>query len=197
MVQKLTIGPLFIPSVSPELKSIRTESLTIDAEGSPSVQHISSTQKGHTFSAPKIPQSLTKTPSVQHTPRFHTKNPSIQHQNPSVQHALHFHTNNPSVPHNPQFHTTLSSTPPSVPHNPQFHITNPSVQHPLVAHQNPSVQHKKNWQKIALHKRALQLFPLRQRILNGLFGFFSGVFWVTLFWCGIEGCVELRGFLKV
>ena len=34
---------------------------------SPSVQHISSTQKGHSFSAPKNPQ-------------FHTKNPSVPHQ---------------------------------------------------------------------------------------------------------------------
>ena len=38
----------------------------------PSVQHISSTQKGHFFSAPKTPQFHTKNPSVQHTPQ--TKN---------------------------------------------------------------------------------------------------------------------------
>ena len=35
---------------------------------SPSVQHISSTQKGHSFSASKIPQFHTWNPSVQYTP---------------------------------------------------------------------------------------------------------------------------------
>ena len=39
----------------------------------PSVRHISSTQKGRSFSAPKIPQFHIKNPSVQHIPQFHTK----------------------------------------------------------------------------------------------------------------------------
>ena len=43
----------------------------------PSVQHINSTQKDHSFSAPKIPQFHTTNPSVQHTPQFHTENPSV------------------------------------------------------------------------------------------------------------------------
>ena len=57
----------------------------------PWVQHIGSTQKGHSFSASKIPQFNTENPSDQHTPHFHT----------------------PSVLHTPQFHTPLGSTPPS------------------------------------------------------------------------------------
>ena len=56
----------------------------------PSVQHTSSTQKGHSFSAPEIPKFHTKNPSVQHnplsstpkTPQFHTKNPSVPHRKP-------------------------------------------------------------------------------------------------------------------
>ena len=36
--------------------------------GSSSVQHISPTQKDHSFSAPEIPQFHTKNPSVQHNP---------------------------------------------------------------------------------------------------------------------------------
>ena len=69
----------------------------VSVKGSPSVQQISSTNKGLSFSATTIPQ-------------FHTKNPSVQHQNPSVSHnpQFHppqFHTKNPSVPNTPQFHT--------------------------------------------------------------------------------------------
>ena len=61
----------------------------------PSVQHISSTQKGHSFSAPKIPQ-------------FHTKNPSVPH--PSVQHQKSLSsTPFSSTPKTPQFHTKKSS----------------------------------------------------------------------------------------
>ena len=69
----------------------------------PSVQHISSTQKGHSFSAPKIPQFHTKNPSVQHKPlsstpknpqfhppQFHTKNPSVPHKKPLYKRALQF-----------------------------------------------------------------------------------------------------------
>ena len=48
--------------------------------GSPSVQHISSIQKGQSFSAPKIPQFHTENPPVQHTRQFHTKNPSVPHR---------------------------------------------------------------------------------------------------------------------
>ena len=87
----------------------------------PSVQHISSIQKGQSFSAPKIPQFNTKNPSVQHnplsstpkTPQFHTKNPSVQH-NPLS-----------STPKTPEFHS------------PQFHTQNPSVPAPSVPHQKP------------------------------------------------------------
>ena len=50
----------------------------------PSIQQISSTQKGHSFSAPKIPQFHTKNSSVQHAPQFHIKNPSVQHREPRV-----------------------------------------------------------------------------------------------------------------
>ena len=55
----------------------------------PSVQHISSTQKDHSFSAPEPFSS--SSPSVHHqnplsstpkTPHFHTKYPSVQNQNP-------------------------------------------------------------------------------------------------------------------
>ena len=53
----------------------------------PSVQHISSTQKGHSFSAPKIPQ-------------FHTKNPSVPHQK-----TLSSTPPLSSTPKTPQFHT--------------------------------------------------------------------------------------------
>ena len=41
---------------------------------------LSSTQKSHSFSAPKIPQFNTKNPSVQHTLQFNTKKPSVQHR---------------------------------------------------------------------------------------------------------------------
>ena len=87
----------------------------------PSAQHINSTQKGHSFAAPKIPQfntplssthpsvphpnplSFTHSP-VPHTPQFHTKNPSVPHQRPLS-----------STPKTPQFHP-LRSSHPSVPH---------------------------------------------------------------------------------
>ena len=73
----------------------------------PSVQHISSTQKGQSFSAPEIPQ-------------FHTKNSSVQH-NPlsSTPETPQFNTS-PSVPHQ----KTLSSTHPlsSTPKNPLFGV---------------------------------------------------------------------------
>ena len=52
----------------------------------PSVQHISSTQKGHFFLAPKIPQFHIENQSVQETPQFYTKKPSVPHQ------KLQFHT---------------------------------------------------------------------------------------------------------
>ena len=61
----------------------------------PSVQHIGSTQMGHSFSAPKIPQFHTPLSSTPKTPQFNTKNPSIPH-------APQFHTKNPSVPHTHQ-----------------------------------------------------------------------------------------------
>ena len=58
----------------------------------PSVQHISFTQKGRSFSAPKLPQ-------------FHTENPLLQHRKP-------LSSTYPSVSHQ----KTLSSTYLSVPH---------------------------------------------------------------------------------
>ena len=68
----------------------------------PSVQGISSTQKGHSFSAPKIPQFNTENPSDSHRKaQFHTKNPSVPH-------IPHFHTKNPSVHHTPQTKTVLN-----------------------------------------------------------------------------------------
>ena len=57
----------------------------------PWVQHISSTQKGQSFSTPKISQFHTKHPSVSHqkplgstskTPQFNFKKPSVPHQKP-------------------------------------------------------------------------------------------------------------------
>ena len=52
---------------------LRNEFQRVPLSSTPSsVQHISSTQKGHSFSAPRIPQFNT-------TPLFHTKNPSVQH----------------------------------------------------------------------------------------------------------------------
>ena len=69
--------------------------------GVPSVSHpLSSTQKSHSFLAPKS-------------------------QNPSVQQTPHFNTKNPSVHHPPQFNTSLRST-----HRiPQFNTAKHSVQH--------------------------------------------------------------------
>ena len=85
----------------------------------PSVQYISSTQKGHSFSAPKIPQ-------------FHTKNPSVQHTPLS------------STPKTPQFHP-LSSTPKTPQfHPPQFNTKNPSAPPPQFHSENSSVQHQKS-----------------------------------------------------
>ena len=81
----------------------------------PSVQHISSTQKGHSFLAPKAPRLNSENPSVPHTPQFHTKNPSVPHQKPSVPHQKPL-SSPPSVPHQkllssalktPQFNTPL------------------------------------------------------------------------------------------
>ena len=52
----------------------------------PSVPHrtLSSTQKGHSFSAPKIAQFHTKSPlsSTPKTPQFNNKNPSFPYQKP-------------------------------------------------------------------------------------------------------------------
>ena len=45
-----------------------------------SVQHISSTRKGYSFSAPKILQFHTRNSSVQQTPQFNTKNLSFQNK---------------------------------------------------------------------------------------------------------------------
>ena len=96
--------------------------------GSPSVQHISSTQKGHSFSVPKNPQFHTKNISVQHTPQFHTKKPSVLNRKPLR-----------SAPKTHQFHTPLSSTHGSVQHTPQFHTKNLSVPPPLVPHQKSPI----------------------------------------------------------
>ena len=103
----------------------------------PSLQHIFSTQKGHSFSIPKIPQFHTTNPSVQHNPlsskpkshQFNTPS-SVKHQKTlsstplsSISktphfHAPQFHTKDPSVPHK----KPLSST-----HSSQFHTKNPST----------------------------------------------------------------------
>ena len=47
----------------------------------PSVQHISSTQKGHSFSAPEIPQFNTKNPSVTHEKPLSSIHSSFANQN--------------------------------------------------------------------------------------------------------------------
>ena len=72
----------------------------------PSVHHISSTQKGHAISAPKIPQFHTKNPSVPHQkiPQFHTKTLSVPHQKLLSSNLLS------TTPKTPKFHTPLSST---------------------------------------------------------------------------------------
>ena len=58
-----------------------------------SVPHpLSSTQKGHSFSAPKFPQFNTKNLSVQHTPQLNTKNPSVQHTPQFNTKSLQFNT---------------------------------------------------------------------------------------------------------
>ena len=64
----------------------------------PSVQHISSTQKGHSFQ-PQLSASLTQK-------SLSSTHPSVQHQ------KRQFNTKNPSFRHTPQFNTPLSSTPP-------------------------------------------------------------------------------------
>ena len=80
----------------------------------PSFQHISSTKKGHSFSAPEIRQFHTKNPwdphqkplsSTQKTLQFHTQTPQFHTK------TLQVHTENPSVPYIPQFNTLLSSAP--------------------------------------------------------------------------------------
>ena len=70
-----------------------------------SVQHISSTQKGHSISAHKIPHFHTHLSSTPKTPRFNTKNPSVPHQKPPQ-----FNTHLSSTLKNPQFNKPLSST---------------------------------------------------------------------------------------
>ena len=90
----------------------------------PSVQHISSTQKGLSFSAHK---SLSSTPK---TPQFNT-NPSVPHPKPlSSTQTPQFHTKNPSVP------PPLSSTPKT----PQFHP--PQKRSELINHSKTS---QKDW----------------------------------------------------
>ena len=76
----------------------------------PSVQQISSTQKGHSFPALK---SLTSTPK---TPVIHTKNPSVQHQKPLS--SSHFSVS---------LQKALSSTHLLVPHQRPLSSTQPSV----------------------------------------------------------------------
>ena len=111
---KITVKNKIMPFSSGKIMQNFHESWNY--KGSPSVQHISSTQKGHSFSALKIPEFYTKNPTVQHTPQFHTKNPRVQH-------TPQFHTKNPQVPHL----KPLSSTPKT----PQFHTKNPlSSKHP-------------------------------------------------------------------
>ena len=60
------------------LKIFRNDRISREMSGcfiSPSVQHISSTQKGHSFSAPKIPQFHSKTPQFNTPPP-----PSVPYQ---------------------------------------------------------------------------------------------------------------------
>ena len=145
---------------------------------SPLVQHISSTQKGHSFSALKIPQYHTKNPTVQHTPQFHTKKTQVPHLKPLS-----------STPKTPQFQTPLSSTPKA----PQFHTKNPLISSPKTPQFNTPLR-----RKIALYKRCgIEGFLVGNWELCGTEGFFVwnwGVCGTEGFWCGTERCVELRGF---
>ena len=68
----------------------------------PSVQHVSSTQMGHFFSAPKIPQFHTKNPSVQQNRQFHTKNPQFNKTVSSIPKTPQLNTKKSSVQHTPQ-----------------------------------------------------------------------------------------------
>ena len=60
-----------------ELSSKTLDSTEMDNQWVPSVQHISSTLKGHSFSAPKIPQFNTPLSFTPKTTRFNTNNLSI------------------------------------------------------------------------------------------------------------------------
>ena len=105
----------------------------------PSVQHMSSTQKGHSFSAPKISQFHTKNPSVQHTPQFHTKKTLCSTpKTPVFQ---------PRVPHQ----KLLGSTPSSTPKTLQFHTKKSSVQH------TPQTKTVLNWGVFAVELREVEL----------------------------------------
>ena len=86
----------------------------------PSFQHISSTKKGHSFSAPEIRQFHTKNPWDPHQKPLSStqKNPPVPHPDPPVPHQ------DPSGPHR----KPLSSIHPSVQHTPQFSTENPSTE---------------------------------------------------------------------
>ena len=102
----------------------------------PSVQHISSTQKGYSFSAHKIPLFHTKDPSVPHVKPFGSPPKTPQFQPPQ------FHTKNPSVPLPPQFNTkkALNSRPKSLSStHPSVHTKTPSIQ------QTPQTKTVLNW----------------------------------------------------
>ena len=103
-IQNFDLTKFFEAEIFIERKSIylgQNLTMGVPLSSTPlSVQHISITQKGRSFSAPKIPPFHTENSSVQHTPQFHTKNPSVQHQKP-------LSSTHPFLPHK----KPLSSTP--------------------------------------------------------------------------------------
>ena len=137
--------------------------------GSPSVQHISSTQKDHSFSGPKIPQ-------------FHTKNPSVLHQKPLS-----------STLKTRQFHTPLSSTPKPLTSAPKTFRFNTPLSSTLKTTQFNTLLR----QKIAAGCVELRgSVELRGRWNWGVFCVEMKDFrcWKVWFLCGTEGVsMELRG----
>ena len=95
-----------------------------------SVQH-----KGHTFSAPEIPQLNNK--ALQFNRSLSSTHPSVQHKKPvsstpntSFQHRKPLSSTHPLI----QRQKTLSSAHPSVPHQKSLNLTSKKQ------HENPSVQ---------------------------------------------------------
>ena len=132
----------------------------------PSIQHISSKQKSHSFSAPEIPQ-------------FHTKNSSVPHQKllGSTPKTPKFHTVLTSTPNTPQFHTKT----------PQFHTKYPSIQHQKTLSSTPKTP------KFNTTTGCVELSGFGVE-LSGFRCETEEYIELKGFWCGTEGKVEVRGF---